>query len=351
MFLQFIMRYAVMIYLVCFCITLSLLLFVVAYEKAIDVNIILLMAVVATGNGGYYALTCSHNLEEAILANNMSYVIAIFAPLILFLIICNICHVSIPKIASSIMYGIQIVVYLCACTAGKSDLFYRNVQFYKNGSMAYLVKEYGPLHTLYLVFFILYTVAGIIVAIYSYNRRTVVSHINIDIILFMDLLVVGVYFIERFIFLHIELIPIFLTISIAVILIPLIKISVFSLHSNQNLLEYKLNKIGYIAFDKRLKFMGCNDYAKVLFPELETWELEKKIPAGGGKFNTFLRQPLMKCVESITSKEKAESAYEFRGQKFFYEIMPIYISGQLLIGYMILVSNADFYEKKADLKK
>lgn len=150
-----------MIYLVCFCITLSLLLFVVAYEKAIDVNIILLMAVVATGNGGYYALTCSHNLEEAILANNMSYVIAIF-----------------------------------------------------------------------------------------------------------------------------------LTISIAVILIPLIKISVFSLHSNQNLLEYKLNKIGYIAFDKRLKFMGCNDYAKKLFPELETWELEKKIPAGGAKFNTFLRQPL-----------------------------------------------------------
>ncbi len=340
-----------MIYLVCFCITLSLLLFVVAYEKAIDVNIILLMAVVATGNGGYYALTCSHNLEEAILANNMSYVIAIFAPLILFLIICNICRVNIPKLASSIMYGIQIVVYLCACTAGKSDLFYRNVQFYKNGSMAYLVKEYGPLHTLYLVFFVLYTVAGIIVAIYSYNRRTVVSHINIDIILFMDLLVVGVYFIERFIFLHIELIPIFLTVSIAVILIPLIKISVFSLHSNQNLLEYKLNKIGYIAFDKRLKFMGCNDYAKVLFPELETWELEKKIPSGGGKFNTFLRQPLMKCVESITSKEKAESAYEFRGQKFFYEIMPIYISGQLLIGYMILVSNADSYEKRADLKK
>ena len=149
-----------MIYLVCFCIALVMLLFIVAYEKAIDVNLILLIAVVAVGNGGYYALYSSQNLEEAILSNTMSYVIGIFAPTVLFFIICNICHVFVPKIVSSIMYAVQIVIFLTVSTVGKSDIFYKTVEYSTDGGGAYLIKTYGPMHSVFLVFLLLYTTAG-----------------------------------------------------------------------------------------------------------------------------------------------------------------------------------------------
>ena len=59
----------------------------------------------------------------------------------------------------------------------------------------------------------------------------------------------------------------------------------------------KVEKEGYIFIDKKLRFMGCNDRAYEFFPELKEWELEKKLPGKGGRFNTYLRQPLYKYIE------------------------------------------------------
>ncbi|MBE5837282.1 histidine kinase N-terminal 7TM domain-containing protein [Butyrivibrio sp.] len=328
-----------MIYLVCFCIALVMLLFIVAYEKAIDVNLILLIAVVAVGNGGYYALYSSQNLEEAILANTMSYVIGIFAPTVLFLIICNICHVFVPKIVSSILYAVQIVIFLTVSTVGKSDIFYKTVEYSTDGGGAYLIKTYGPMHSVFLVFLLLYTTAGIVVCMYSLSRKTVVSRTNVNIILFMDMLVVGVYLVEKFIHLEFELIPIFLTFSIAVIMVPLIRISVYSVYNNKDIFEDEINSTGYIIFSRKLKYMGCNDYAKVLFPELDKWELEKKIPGNGGRFNTFLRKPLMDYVKENTTKKTPVKTYGYKGQIYRYEIAKLMSSKKWSIGYLIKVHN------------
>ena len=328
-----------MIYLICFCITLIMLLFIVAYEKAIDVNIILLISVVAVGNGGYYALAVSQNLQEAILGNTMSYVIGIFGPFILFLIICNICQFHIPKIVSTILYAVQIIQFLSVSTVGKSDIFYRTVEVHKKGSVAYLTKTYGPMHTVFLVFLMLYTLAGIVISMYSLNKKTIVSQINVDIILFFDMMVVGVYLVERFIYLEFEIIPIFLTFAVGIIMIPLIKISIYSIYNNKDIVNEELKKTGYIIFSRNLKYMGSNELAKSLFPELASWELEKKIPGNGGRFNTFLRQPLMEFVKEKDLKKTSVKTYEFRGEIFKYEVSKILSNNKWTIGYLIRVSN------------
>ena len=328
-----------MIYLVCFCITLIMLLFIVAYEKALDVNIILLISVVAVGNGGYYALAVSQNLQEAILANTMSYVIGIFAPFILFLIICNICQVRISKLISTILYAVQIVQFLCVSTVGKSDIFYKTVEFHKGETVSYLTKTYGPMHTVFLVFLLIYTSAGIFVSMYSLSKKTVVSQLNVDIILFFDMMVVGVYLVERFVYLDFEIMPIFLTIAIAVIMIPLIRVSIYSIYNNKDIVEEELKKTGYIVFNRKLKYMGSNDYAKVLFPELVSWELEKKIPGSGGRFNTFLRQPFMNFVKEKDLVKTSKKTFEYRGEVYKFEVSKILSNNKWTIGYLIRVSN------------
>ena len=83
-----------MIYLICFIISLMLLVYILSYENIADINLILLVFIVAIGNGGFYALSCARNLEEAIIANNISYVIGIFAPVTVFRIVSCRSHCS-----------------------------------------------------------------------------------------------------------------------------------------------------------------------------------------------------------------------------------------------------------------
>ncbi|RKM62033.1 hypothetical protein D6855_01035 [Butyrivibrio sp. CB08] len=325
-----------MIYIICFSIALLLLLYIISYAGVVDYNIVLLCVVVAISNGGYYALSVSTNLEEAILGNTLSYVLGIFSPLLFFLIMCSICRLRIPNIAVSIMCAIQIFIYMTVCTCGKLDIFYKTIQFHQSEAGTYLTKTYGPMHTVYLISLAVYTVAGIVVAIYSISRKTVVSRTNVDIMLFVDLFTISVYANERLVKNTVELMPIAATITLIIILMTLIKISVYSPYNNPEIIDSEVSSSGYIVFSKRVKYMSSSEYAKVIFPEIAEWELEKPIPGDGGKFNTYLRPALTEFINN--SKERTVSnVFRYKEQIFCYEIGKIRGSGRSIRGYYIRV--------------
>ena len=330
-----------MIYLICFFISLTILLFVMANEKAMDLNFILLIVVVAIGNGGYFARAISKNLEEAILANTLTYVIGIFAPMLIFLIISGICQVHIPKVLSVAMYALQILLYLGVCTVGHFDLFYRSVEYHADPAGAYLTKTYGPLHTVYLITLLLYTIAGMAVGIYSLSRKTSVSRVNVDTVIIIDALAVGIYMLERFIQIKMELMPIVFVATLGVMLYLLTKVYTYSIYANQHIFETRMKQNGFIVFDKTLRYMGSNDRAKELFPELSLWELEVKIPGSGGRFNTFLRPDLLSFVSEGASASISTGTYEYKGEKYRYEMGTICAHSGRVRGYTVMIGNEE----------
>ncbi len=326
-----------MVYVFCFFIALLLLLYITIYGKVLDYNIVLLMVTVAVSNGGYYALAVSHNLREAILATKVSYVLGIFSPTIIFFIICNICKVEIPRVLITIMYAVQLFIFMTVCTIGESEIYYKTAQYHISKAGAYLTKTYGPMHTVYVVTLVFYTAAGIIAGMYSLQRKTVVSRINVDTLIFVDLFMVGVYLIEHLVHIDFELIPVASTAACGVILIPLIKTSVYSAYSNPEIFDSEFNKNGYIIFNKNLKYMGCGDRAKSIFPELTEWEMEKNIPGNGGRFNTFLRPALMEFVKADSSVKNVVRTFEYKGKLYSYEIGRLLRSKKYLRGYYIMI--------------
>ena len=58
-------------------------------------------------------------------------------------------------------------------------------------------------------------------------------------------------------------------------MIPLIRIYIYSVYDNHGIFMEQIKSTGYIIFNRKLKYMGCNEYATTLFPELKEWELEK----------------------------------------------------------------------------
>ena len=328
-----------MIYLICIVITLILLVLVTVYGNSMDDNMLLLLVIIALSSGGFYALSTSLDLAEALRSTKIAYLAACFAPMLALFIICNICRLRIPLSVQLFLTGVQIVIYLSVCTIGYFPLYYRSAEYHMHASGAYITKIYGPMHTVHMATMILYTLMGIVVGLYSLNRRSVVSRFNVYALLLSDVLAVGVYLVEHAVHLEVELLPLTYTLAWSVYTILLIRLSNYSIYSNQSMSDAQLKNVGCIFFNRDLKYMGCSDYATTLFPELMQWELEKKIPGNGGRFNTFLRQPLLNYMKAEKYDESLNKSFEYKGEAYHFEISAIHPSGKRADGYLIQVSN------------
>lgn len=323
-----------MLYLVCFLVSVLIFLWSVAINENMKINQILLIIITVIGNGGYYTLASSTCLETAILANKLTYLIGIFAPMLIFFNICEICKIKIKHFLVVTLYTVQMLLYMSVLTIGSSDLFYKTVEFHVGSNGGYLTKTYGPLHSIYLLMFFLYFVMSMWVSAYSMKNKNKVSYKNVDLLIFTSILIVGTYFVERVLHLRFEFVPFAFTIGLMAILKSITKTMQYVVEENRDIIDAKLEGTAYIVFSKKLAYMGCNEYAGILFPELLEWELEKKIPGNGGRFNTFLRQTFMKFVESRQERPMQGTPFTIKDRTFRYTVKHLY-NRKRQIGYVI----------------
>ncbi|MBR1622326.1 MAG: hypothetical protein IJ675_00225, partial [Pseudobutyrivibrio sp.] len=151
---------------------------------------------------------------------------------------------------------------------------------------------------------------------------------------FILFILIRSYSVERLINLKVELMPFIYTVGILGILIPVVKVSKYSVERNQEIVSTSMESTGFIVFTNKLLYMDSNDYAKMLFPELAAWEKEKKIPGNGGRFNTFLRPEFMRYVEKgIVEKEKGKS-FTMNKKQYGLEFFVLH-KGKRSNGYVI----------------
>ena len=159
-------------------------------------------------NFGYAALSRAQILENALLANKIAYCGAVFLPLFMLLIIMDECGLAVSKRFLTGLLCINTCVLVLALSPGHSTLYYKDVTLgYANGS-SLLIKTYGPLHWVYLVFLLFYfgiMIAAIIAA--SRKRPKTPSKLATSLLLAV-LLNILVWFIEQKIDLDFEFLSI-----------------------------------------------------------------------------------------------------------------------------------------------
>ena len=93
-----------------------------AFIKKKDIVFILLFASVLLVNMGYYFLSSSSTLSEALLANDITYIGAVFLPLFMLIIIMDECHYKRNKFFLSVLLCINVGVLLLTLSPGDSTL-------------------------------------------------------------------------------------------------------------------------------------------------------------------------------------------------------------------------------------
>lgn len=319
-------------YLACLIITLFFLLWYINVGEKRGTHQNLLLMIIVVANGGYYALACAENLREAVLANKIIYLSGCFVPMLSFLAVCEICKVKLKNYIVVGMYIVQIITYAAVCTIGYSDLYYKTVEFKLENGIGTLVKTYGPLHNLYIITMFGYMIASMVVAFLAVFRRTIVSYRTAIYVLVCFIITVAGYSLERLLKVKVELMPIFFLFMTMIVLFPFHNMNAYSISENIRKVYQNKEKSGFMTFDKKLRFMGCNDLMVELYPEIADFYIDKQIDTKEGK---FVKQ-VMPLLERYAYKGKETNVtVEINDKKYHIEIDPILRNNKKRAGYLI----------------
>ena len=164
-----------------------------------DLWLLLLFFAVVVVNLGYFSLSISKTLEEALLANRLSYLGSVFLPLCMLMAILNVCRVRYPRFVPVVLLCVSIVVFLVAATPGYLDCYYREVSLQFVNGMATLKKVYGPLHGIYLMYLLAYFGAMVAVVIFSVVSGKIGSYQHAALLLTIVLMNIAIWAVEQLI--------------------------------------------------------------------------------------------------------------------------------------------------------
>lgn len=162
-----------------------------------NVWLLMLHISVVIVNLGYFTLSISKNLPEALLANRISYLGSVFLPLCMLISILDVCHLRYRKRLVGALFCVSVAVFLISASPGYLDCYYKEVSLVFVNGMAKLEKVYGPLHFLYLIYLLAFFGMMIGAILTSILKKKTVSHKHAALLLTIVFLNISIWLVEQ----------------------------------------------------------------------------------------------------------------------------------------------------------
>ena len=181
--------------------------------KQKDIRYLLLFASVLVVNAGYFALSVSKTLAQALLANRLAYLGSVFLPLAMWLIILKVTGFRYSKWLTGLLLGIGTVVFLIAASPGYLTVYYQEASFEIVNGVGVLNKVYGPLHILYLFYLLGYFAAMIGTILLALRKKRLISAAYAVILMIAVFVNICVWTIEQLVQIDFEILSVSYIIS------------------------------------------------------------------------------------------------------------------------------------------
>lgn len=351
------------------CVIISLIIYFSLYltdvKRSLFQNVMLLIILISSL--GFWNLTNAKNLEEAILATKIGYISGCFIPMLYFLTISEICRVKIHKYFIIAMIVVQGLIFTCVCTIGYSDIYYKSVRYIANFGHPYLQKQYGWTHIFYPVSMTLYFISSVVCCICTLIKNKTVDRKELITVIFTTFLAFIFYWVtysKVYSFSGVTNI-----ILILGVILPVYHLNLYTAYENKDVISEQLSEIGFITFDKKLRFRSGNSYAEEIFPLLKDCSVGQVINTKRNskllKTEREAREELEKIVglvESFKLKIQEESikghihseqkdTFKHYNQTFEYEIHTVNNLFKKIVGYTIVFSDETVHYNNLKIQK
>ena len=174
---------------------------------------LLLFSSVLVVNIGYTCLAISSCLEMALMANRISYLGSVFLPLSMLMIILDVTNTPYKKQLPCRLLGIAAVIFLIAASPGILPIYYKEVAFAVVNGVSTLVKTYGPLHPVYMIYLAGYFVTMVTIILRASVKKTADTTSHAAILAGAVFVNIGVWLMEQFVSFDFEMLSISYIIS------------------------------------------------------------------------------------------------------------------------------------------
>ncbi len=321
-----------MIYYFHFTVILSVILsgiFLLRWRRGIAVHFPMIFLMIPIINLGYLKVATAVNIYEALLANGISYLDGCFLELVFFLYLMNFCKLRQPKLLTAVLLTIGSVVFFFSINTAANHLLYTSAELKSMDGVSYLVKEYGPVHTVYYVMIAIYLLVNLSVIIFSFTRKNV-SKINAALLLAIYLIIIVAFLAGKSFHPAFELLPASYTLSQILFLVIIKKITQYDISESALSTISEKGDIGFVSFDLKMRYLGCTDPVLECIPEYGELYIDKILKPE----NENLKKTL-ECIRRVQKGELSPSFYVTRNS-VTYKITAGYMYlGKKVIGYQL----------------
>lgn len=182
--------------------------FVSVRKKKYEPWLVVLFSCVSIVNLGYYLISISNNVDFALLANKIAYLGQVFMSMCMLMIISRLCGHNFKKWFIGVLIVCAILMFGIVCTTGYLDWYYVNADIKEEAGATILIKEYGILHPVNLIYVILYFVAMSVVLAVSLKKNKGAAQKQAAIMLIIVLGNVAMWLVQKVIPWNFELLSI-----------------------------------------------------------------------------------------------------------------------------------------------
>ena len=251
--------------------------YVYIQRKHFDVNITAVFILVPITNLAYVFYSNAYNIESTIVSIKFIYLGGCFLTFFISTCVLKLCGIQVNRLARSVAFTILAIIYAFVLTIGKKKYFYKNIILKRLGGRAVYFKEYGPVHTLFYIVVAIFFIICMVAIIYSLIKKKQISN-TILILLYIPVMlsVVG-YFGNAMIGNKVELLPATYVFAQFVYILIVRRMKLYNVSDMVIESMIQTGDTGFISVDFRNHYLGANETAKNIIPELKELSIDQRL--------------------------------------------------------------------------
>lgn len=314
------------------------LVYLMSWHKHFDVHVTLIFTFVPIAILGNLLTARAKTIEEATLANKITYLGATFLMLIITLTILNLCDIKVPRAVRMVFVSLSMIVYLSSLTVGYGNIkiFYKSYGFVVEDGVGRLIdKDYGVMHTVFAAMILGYFAISFAAMVYSYFKKKNVPKKIILLMFIPEMIAVFAFYGGRSLITDkIELISIAYVFAQIMYLIIINQVCLYDITDSGIDSLVQTGDKGFLSFDFKRHYLGCNVTALGVFPELAGAVVDRVIPE-----DNPLAPYIDEWLDKFVKDEKSNQFTYKHGDSSYLVSVTYLFSGKRKRGYQFFLSD------------
>ncbi|MBQ5310573.1 MAG: hypothetical protein ILP19_00810, partial [Oscillospiraceae bacterium] len=300
-------------------------------QKHTNVYFSLVFAFVPITLMGYMLRAGAQDIDTALIGNDIVYLGGCYMILFVMFSVTELSHMALNRFIKTAFLFINSMVYLCIVT---NHRFYTNVWLVPRGTGNILIKEYGPVHTLFIGVLVADYILTVAAIFYGYFVKKDCSKRIIRLMMIPLTISFLCYFIDRFVSFDIELVAVSYLAAQVIYIVIMRRISLYDLTDSAiDSMSHK-GDIGLISFDQKMRFLGCNERAAEIIPALSQLSIDKPV-----RENAEIHGTILRWIDLFKENEQNDKFYyEYEDGIYLVDVNVLH-DGAHKRGYQIVIND------------